>query len=305
VYFPYLLMNKKRYAGLYWTNPDKWDYMDCKGIETVRRDNCQLVRTMLDTCLRKILIDRSVEGAVKYAKDTISSLLLNKVDLSLLIITKSLSAKSFADGANKTPHMELAKRMRARDPGSAPVVGDRVPYVIVKAANKATLHSKSEDPIYVLENSVPIDFQYYLENQLSKPLLRLFECILPDAKVLLTGDHTRAVYKATPSAKIGLMRFTVKTFKCLGCKVLLPKGSRASLCGTCNERKGELYLKKLAVNNELERRFATLWTQCQRCQGSMHQDVLCSNKDCPIFYMRKKVQKDLADVQTAMERFQF
>lgn len=36
VYFPYLLMNKKRYAGLYWTNPTKWDKLDAKGIETVR-----------------------------------------------------------------------------------------------------------------------------------------------------------------------------------------------------------------------------------------------------------------------------
>lgn len=35
VYFPYLLINKKRYAGLYWTNTDKFDKMDCKGIETV------------------------------------------------------------------------------------------------------------------------------------------------------------------------------------------------------------------------------------------------------------------------------
>lgn len=33
VYFPYLLINKKRYAGLYWTKPDKWDKMDTKGIE--------------------------------------------------------------------------------------------------------------------------------------------------------------------------------------------------------------------------------------------------------------------------------
>ena len=32
-------MNKKRYAGLYWTNPDKHDKMDTKGIETVRRDS--------------------------------------------------------------------------------------------------------------------------------------------------------------------------------------------------------------------------------------------------------------------------
>jgi hypothetical protein len=33
VYFPYLLMNKKRYAGLYWTNDKKHDRMDTKGIE--------------------------------------------------------------------------------------------------------------------------------------------------------------------------------------------------------------------------------------------------------------------------------
>jgi DNA polymerase delta subunit 1 len=33
VYFPYLLISKKRYAGLYWTKPDKYDKMDAKGIE--------------------------------------------------------------------------------------------------------------------------------------------------------------------------------------------------------------------------------------------------------------------------------
>lgn len=63
VYFPYLLINKKRYAGLYWTNPNKWDKMDTKGIETVRRDNCRLVQTVIETSLRMLLIDRDVEGA--------------------------------------------------------------------------------------------------------------------------------------------------------------------------------------------------------------------------------------------------
>jgi len=43
IYHPYLLIAKKRYAGMYWTNPDKPDKMDAKGIETVRRDNCGLV----------------------------------------------------------------------------------------------------------------------------------------------------------------------------------------------------------------------------------------------------------------------
>lgn len=63
VYYPYLLINKKRYAGLYWTNTNKYDKMDTKGIETVRRDNCRLVSTVIETSLRMLLIDRDVQGA--------------------------------------------------------------------------------------------------------------------------------------------------------------------------------------------------------------------------------------------------
>ena len=65
VYFPYLLINKKRYAGLYWTSPEKYDKMDSKGIETVRRDNCRMVSTVIETVLRKILIDQDVQGATE------------------------------------------------------------------------------------------------------------------------------------------------------------------------------------------------------------------------------------------------
>ena len=50
-------MNKKRYAGMYWTNPVKADKMDAKGIETVRRDNCALVQDIVQGSLNKLLID--------------------------------------------------------------------------------------------------------------------------------------------------------------------------------------------------------------------------------------------------------
>lgn len=42
----------------------------------------------------------------------------------------------------------------------------------------AAAYEKSEDPLYVLEHNVPIDTRYYLENQLSKPLMRIFEPIM-------------------------------------------------------------------------------------------------------------------------------
>lgn len=31
IYYPYLLISKKRYAGLFWTKPDNFDKMDTKG----------------------------------------------------------------------------------------------------------------------------------------------------------------------------------------------------------------------------------------------------------------------------------
>lgn len=87
----------------------------------------------------------------------------------------------------KVAHVELTKKMRKRDPATAPVVGDRVPYVIVKAAKGAKAFEKAEDPIYALENNLPIDCQHYLDHHLAQPLKRIFEPIMKDPNQLLTG----------------------------------------------------------------------------------------------------------------------
>ena len=95
--------------------------------------------------------------------------------------------------------------MKQRDAGSAPALGDRVAYVIVKGIKGITAgllcqpllnvlvgaaaYEKSEDPIYVLENNIPIDTKYYLDNQLSKPLLRIFEPILGEKANSLCEFH--------------------------------------------------------------------------------------------------------------------
>lgn len=162
---------------------------------------------------------------------------------------------------------------------------------------------KSEDPIYVLENNIPIDTQYYLEQQLAKPLLRIFEPILGEAKaeaVLLKGEHTRC--KTVLTSKVGgLMAFAKKRTTCIGCKAVLNDGG--AVCSYCRSRQSELYQKEISQLKLLEEKFSRLWTQCQRCQGSLHEEVLCTSRDCPIFYMRKKVQKDLGDQEKVMVRF--
>lgn len=309
IYFPFLLMNKKRYAGLLWTRPDKYDKLDAKGLETVRRDNCLLVRRVVDTCLRKILIERNVQSAIDYTKRVISDLLQNKLDISMLVISKSLGKSADDAGYSaKQAHVELAMRMKKRDAGTAPNVGDRVAYVIIQAAKGAPAYEKSEDPVYVLEHNLPIDTEYYLTNQLSNPITRIFEPIIPNPQSLLTGDHTRIRIKPTPTAKAGgIMMFAVKTFKCMACKTPIPNKDGgeggAPLCKNCAGKESEIYMQKLAEVNSQQQVFNRLWTECQHCQGSFHQEVLCSNRDCPIFYKRKKVQIDLKSAQDALDRF--
>ncbi len=89
--------------------------------------------------------------------------------------------------------------------------------------------------------------------------------------------------------------------KCLCCKT--PISEATAVCNNCKEKEADIYLEKLYEINEHQEVYNKLWTECQRCQGSLHQEVICSNKDCPIFYRRKKVQIDLQNVQDALSRF--
>jgi DNA polymerase delta subunit 1 len=297
VYFPFLLMNKKRYAGLYWTNSTKWDKLDTTGIETVRRDNCQLASDVLDTCLKHILIDQSIDQAVAYVQRVISDLLQNKVDLSLLVVSKQL-AKEHYDV--RLPHTELAEKMRKRDPGTAPVLGDRVPYVIIRGSKGAKAYERAEDPLYVLDQECSVDPDYYIDQQLKQPVLRLFENVLEDAeKQIFKGDHTRKVVnKAVLTG--GLAAFVQKGLQCLGCKVTIKAGG---LCGTCKKSKEtSVVAERLSALRLKEEEYGKLWSQCQRCQSSMHQDILCSSRDCPIFYRRTKAKKELTSAEKDFAR---
>ncbi len=47
------------------------------------------MRNVVTTCLERILIGRDVEGAVAYVKGVIADLLMNRIDLSLLVISKA------------------------------------------------------------------------------------------------------------------------------------------------------------------------------------------------------------------------
>ena len=78
-----------------------------------------------------------------HAKQVISDLLCNRIDISQLVISKELT-KTDADYSAKQAHVQLANKMRKRDPGNAPKLGDRVPYVIIAAPKNTPAYDKAE-----------------------------------------------------------------------------------------------------------------------------------------------------------------
>lgn len=166
-----------------------------------------------------------------------------------------------------------------------------------------TRYEKSEDPLYALENNLSIDAQYYIDHQLLQPLLRIFGPIMGDedkAKSrLFCGEHTRKLH--TPTVQGGaLSKFVTKSLRCLGCKALIKEGA---LCQHClQERAAEVVVDRMRDLRLKEEYYARLWTECQRCQGSMLDPVICSNRDCGIFYRRAKTRKDIQQEQADLSR---
>jgi len=56
-----------------------------------------------------VFLSRNPDGATEYAKQTISDLLCNRIDISHLVITKELT-KTDDEYAGKQAHVELANR---------------------------------------------------------------------------------------------------------------------------------------------------------------------------------------------------
>ena len=136
-YCPYLLIAKKRYSGLYWSNPNTPDKIDTKGIEIVRRDTCLFVQNIMKSILEFIFKQRDVQGAVCFVHERISRLLNRQIDIDELVITKQWSKQVY-----KTPqiHVELAKTIAKRDPTIAPGLGERIKFIVKDSRLKTSFN---------------------------------------------------------------------------------------------------------------------------------------------------------------------
>lgn len=172
VYCPYFLYSKKRYAAkMYEKKGDAvvFKKIDVKGLQVVRRDTCMYVRGVLKHLLDLVLNSEDPRPAIEFARTSAKILLKGKVDSKELMMSKQLGA----DYKTRVPHVEVRDKIKKRSPGSEPQNGDRVAFLITKVPG--LLCDKAEDPSWVTDNKIPLDYVYYFEHQLVKPVCDLLE----------------------------------------------------------------------------------------------------------------------------------
>ena len=175
-FMPFCLLSKKRYVGmLYETDVNK-----CKqksmGIVLKRRDNAPIVKDIYGGVIDILMKEKNIDQAISFLKSCLSDIQNEKYSMDKLIISKSL--RSNYKNPQQIAHKVLADRIAERDPGNKPSSGDRIPFAYIKAGTRALQGDRIETPTYIRDNNLKIDYEFYITNQIMKPVQQVFSLVL-------------------------------------------------------------------------------------------------------------------------------
>ncbi len=185
VIWPFIMPAKKKYIGLFYEKNPLVSSLKCMGMVLKRRDNAPIVKEIFGSAIDIIIKKRNMAIVLEKIEEMILDVTSGKYPLSKFIITKTLRGNY--KNPNSIAHKVLADRMGKRDPGSKPQLNDRIPfaYVINKkmSSRKNVLQGDLIDhPDYIIKNKLKLNYNFYITNQIMKPLLQILELVMFDPK---------------------------------------------------------------------------------------------------------------------------
>jgi len=173
----FILLSKKRYVGmLYEMNPNKGK-LKFMGLPLKRRDSCDYLKDVYGGILTILMKEpENIEKAIEFLNQYLQNLIKGKVSIDKLALTKAL--RSDYKNPAQIAHKVLADRIGEREPGNKPKPGDRIQYAFIESKEQKLLGDRIETLEYIAKHKVPLDYHYYITNQLMNPLLQLFSLAL-------------------------------------------------------------------------------------------------------------------------------
>lgn len=171
--FPFILFCRKRYVGMLYETDVTKCYRKTMGVALKRRDNAPIVKDVFGGALDILMEKRDIRPAQEFVKDMLVRVLKNELPMEKYIITKQL--RDDYKNPAQIAHRVLADRMGERDPGTAPQVGDRLPYIYVASRkDEKKQGDKIEHVDYVRAKGLKPDTEFYISNQIQNPVAQLF-----------------------------------------------------------------------------------------------------------------------------------
>ena len=173
-FYPFILFCRKRYVGMmYEEDPTAKPKRKSMGIVLKRRDNAPIVKDVFGGALDTLMMEKDVKKAQAFVNQKLLDVLENRIPLEKYVVSKSL--RDDYKNPEQIAHRVLADRMAARDPGTAPKVGDRLQFVYVaENKDKGKQGDRIEEVGYVRSHALTPDAQFYITNQIQNPVAQLF-----------------------------------------------------------------------------------------------------------------------------------
>ena len=329
IYLPCVLFAKKRYAGMMYERPPSpttRPVYDAKGIETVRRDGCGALRRLLESVLRTVFSCDPIVGddvaltaqneipphILKAARRAVerewTSIVAGRVSLRDLIFWKEVRLGSYA---RPPPAAIVATRMLTRDRRAAPLMKERVPYVVLAGPPGTSYSSLVAHPselvrgdqvcglVRNLDAGHRINTTYYVVNVTIPPLKRLFDLLNVDVQKWfreLPRVANRETMLSVSASRDGQRRRarTIDQYclssRCATCGTL----TRDALCESCMRNGASLQAAMAALrlaHQTTGREFMRLLKHCRQCASEADHSELdiskaCRAFSCPVLHRR-------------------
>jgi DNA polymerase zeta len=300
VYFPCVLLAKKRYVGFKYESRDqKEPEFDAKGIETVRRDGTPAEQKIEEKALKILFRTADLSQVKSYFQRQCEKIMKGSVSIQDFCFAREVRLGTYGEKGLPPPGALISTRRMLEDARAEPQYGERVPYVVITGAPGARLIDRCVAPETLLNSDHnELDAEYYISKNIITPLERIFN---------LVGANVRSWYDEMPKiqrirridvnshdagqAKALLTKKTLESYmkssSCLVCREKLE--SEGPICSTCITNRPVSLLALRTRLSKVEKKYQDLERICQSCSGIAWLDeVKCDSKDCPVFYSRTR-----------------
>jgi DNA polymerase zeta len=277
------------------------------GIEIIRRDGCQIAAKLLEKCIKLLFEYRDVDKLKFYLRKQLVKLTTSKINLNEFVIAKEYRGKETYANMKSVAACQIISRTLAKDPLSEPLVGERVPYLIVYGPPGLPLYELVRSPEEFLANDLKLNYEYYVLKQILPPLDRILS--LMNINVFTWAANIsfkpkifhKLSHQTAEQSRCKSLAQYFYTNDCVLCGKKCDQDDKLkNLCNKCSQLDQYQVVKLKIKFKRCEQTYDKLMSTCKTCtfnpnykynEGKMQFD--CCSFDCPNMYMSYMAKTDI------------